>query len=239
MILMASANVTLAPARPPTPNEVPVTGAVDASFALRGGRLNVRLVEAHTPASSAYANGMAAFIPMTRPSALNVDFTTSNLNEFDRALIVFGVKANGKRGVAALPVQLHGQAGFQGTVTGSLLNPDAKGHVSAKNFATVIDTAAETHPPPQPATPVSAEPPHPPPPSQGTHQTVQWDDLELNAWYSPALISVSNLSLTRLKTSIHGSRLSSTCCSREGADKPSDTNNDTPVVQANAHISNA
>ena len=203
--LMASANVALAPPRPPTPNEIPVRGAIDAGFALRGGRLDARHIEVHTPASSLNVTGRAAFIPMTGASALNVDFTTSNLNEFDRALIAFGVKANGKKGVAALPVQLHGQASFHGTVSGSLLNPDAKGHVSAKNFATIIETAASTHPPPQPETPVSAEPPHPPPPSQGTRQTVQWDDLELDAEYSPALISVQNLSLTRLKTAIHAS----------------------------------
>ena len=233
--LMASANVTLAPPRPPTPNEVPVTGAVDASFALRGGRLDVRHIEAHTPASSLNVTGRAAFIPMTRPSALKVDFTTTNLNEFDRALIVFGVKANGKRGVAALPVQLHGEAGFQGTVTGSLLNPDVKGHASAKDFATIIDTAAATHPPPQPDTPVSAEPPHPPPPSEGTRQTVQWDDLEVDAEYSPALISVSNLSLTRLKTSIHASGQLHAVKGRRGRL----LYNESSALNADAHISNA
>jgi translocation and assembly module TamB len=201
----ASAKVTVAPPRPPTPNEIPVTGAIDASFALRGGRLDARQVELHTPASYLNVTGRAAFIPMSQRSQLNVDFTTSNLNEFDRALIAFGVKAHGKQGVAALPVQLHGQAGFHGTVTGSLLNPDAKGHVSAKNFATVIETAAATHPPPQPTTPISAEPPHPPPMSAGTRQTVQWDDLELDAEYSPAVISVSDLSLTKAKTAIHAS----------------------------------
>jgi translocation and assembly module TamB len=233
--LVASANVSLAPPRPPTPNEVPVTGAVDASFALRGGRLDARRVEVHTPASSLNVNGRAAFIPMTRPSALNVDFTTSNLNEFDRALIVFGVKANGKKGVAALPVELHGQAGFHGTVTGSLLNPDVKGHVSAKNFATIIETAAATHPPPQPVTPVSAEPPHPPPASQGRRQTVQWDDLEMDAEYSPALISVSNLSLTKGKTAIHGS---GQLHAVQGRHRKLIYNNSS-TLNANAHISNA
>ena len=72
--LMASANVTLAPPRPPTPNEIPVTGAVDASFALRGGRLDARHIEVHTPASSLNVTGRAAFIPMTRPSALERRF---------------------------------------------------------------------------------------------------------------------------------------------------------------------
>lgn len=203
--MVASTNVTLAPPRPPTPNEIPVKGAIDASFAMRGGKLNARHVELHTPASSLTASGLAAFIPMTGNSSLKADFTTSNLNEFDRALIAFGVKANGKQGVAAIPVQLHGEAAVHGTVTGSLLHPDIRAHLSAKDFATVIETAAATHPPPQPATPVSEEPPHPPPPSQGTRETVQWDDLEMDAEYSPALISVSGLSLTRGKTSIHGS----------------------------------
>jgi len=233
--LMASANVTLAPPRPPTPNEVPVTGAVDASFALRGGRLDARHIEVHTPASSLNVNGRAAFIPMTRPSALNVDFTTSNLNEFNRALIVFGVKAKGKLGVAALPVQLHGQASFHGTVTGSLLNPDVKGHASVKDFATIIETAAATHPPPQPATPISVEPPHPPPPSEGTRQTVQWDDLEVDAEYSPAVISVSNLTLTRLKTSIQAAGQLHAAKGKRGRL----LYNDSSTLNATAHIANA
>jgi translocation and assembly module TamB len=233
--LMANANVSLAPPYPPTPNEIPVNGAVDAGFALRDGRLDARHIEVQTPASSLNVTGNAAFIPMTQPSALNVDFTSSNLNEFDRALIAFGVKANGKKGVAALPVQLHGKAGFHGTVTGSLLNPDAKGHVSAKDFATIIETAASTHPPPEPTTPVSAEPPHPPPPSQGTRQTVQWDDLELDAEYSPALISVKNLSLTRLKTAIHASAQLHAAHGRRG--KPIYNNSST--LNANAHITDA
>jgi translocation and assembly module TamB len=233
--LMASAKVALAPPRPPTPNEIPVTGTIDAGFALRGGRLDARQVEVRTPASHLNVSGRAAFIPMSQPSELKVDFTTSNLNEFDRALIVFGVKAHGKQGVAALPVQLHGQAGYHGTVTGSLLNPDAKGHVSAKNFATVIDTAAATHPPPHPTTPISAEPPHPPPPSAGTRQTVQWDDLELDAEYSPALISVSNLSLTKAKTAIHASGELRAARLRRGKL----AYNNSSLLNATAHITDA
>jgi translocation and assembly module TamB len=233
--LGASAKVSLAPPRPPTPNEVPVTGAIDAGFALRGGRLDARQVEVHTPASYVNVSGQAAFIPMSQRSELKVDFTTSNLNEFDRALIAFGVKANGKRGAAAIPVQLHGQAGFHGTVTGSLLNPDAKGHVSAKNFATIIETAAATHPPSHPATPINAEPPHPPPPSAGTRQTVQWDDLELDAEYSPAVISVSNLSLTKAKTAIHASGQLHAAHGRRGTL----LYNNNSLLNANAHISNA
>ena len=201
--LTAKAKIALRPPHPPTPNEVPVNGVLDVSYAMRGGRLDARQVELHTPASFVGASGRASFSPATGPTALKVDFTTRNLNEFDRALIAMGVASKGKKGVAAIPVQLHGEAGFHGTVNGSLLAPDVKGHLSATNFSTVIETAAPAHPAPLPATPVSATPPHPPPPSQGTQQTVQWDDLELDAEYTPAMASVHNLSLTRGKTAIH------------------------------------
>jgi translocation and assembly module TamB len=238
--LVATARIALAPPYPPTPNEIPVSGTVDATYAVRGGVLITRQVDVHTPASSLNATGKASFSPPTGATALKVDFTTHNLNEFDRALIAFGVKANGKRGVAAIPVQLHGQAGFHGTVSGSLKAPDVKGHLGVKDFATVINTAAATHPPPQPATPVSAEPPHPPPPSQGARQTVQWDDLELDAEYSPALISVSNLSLTRsatphTKTVIHGSGQLHATHGRHGKLLFNNSSN----LNAQAHISDA
>ena len=206
--LTAQAKLALSPPHPPTPNEVPVNGVVDVGYAMRGGRLDARQVELHTPASFVGASGVASLSPATGPTTLKVDFTTRNLNEFDRALIAMGVSSKpaqgkAKKGVAAIPIQLHGQAGFHGTVSGSLTVPDVKGHLSATDFATVIETAAQVPPTPQPATPVSATPPHPPPPSQGTQQTVQWDDLELDAEYSPALASVSNLSLTRAGTAIH------------------------------------
>ena len=201
--MMAKAKIALSPPHPPSPNEVPVNGMLDVSYAARGGRLDARQVELHTPASFVEASGVASLSPATGATSLKVDFTTRNLNEFDRALIALGVSSKGKKGVAAIPVQLHGQAGFHGTVSGSLTAPDVKGHLSATNFATVIETAAPVPPTPLPATPVSATPPHPPPPSHGTLQTVQWDDLELDAEYGPALVSVSNLALTRGKTAIH------------------------------------
>ena len=238
--LVATARISLAPPYPPTPNEIPVSGTVDATYAVRGGVLIARQVDVHTPASSLNATGKASFSPPTGATALKLDFTTHNLNEFDRALIDFGVKANGKRGVAAIPVQLHGEAGFHGTVSGSLKAPDVKGHLGVKDFATVINTAAATHPPPHPATPVSAEPPHPPPPSYDSHQTVQWDDLELDAEYSPALISVSNLSLTRsatphTRTVIHGSGQLHATHGRHGKL----LFNDSSTLNAQAHISDA
>ncbi len=211
--MTADAKIALAPPRPPTPNEVPVTGILDVGYAARGGRLNARHVELHTRGSSVQLSGVASVSPATGPSSLKADLVVTNLNEFDRALIAFGVSskgsngkgtkgAKGKKGVAALPVQLHGQASFHGTITGSLLAPDVKGHLSATDFATVIETAA-VPPPPANAVPVSAAPPQPPPPSAANQQTIQWDDLEADAEYSPSLISIQGATLRRGNTSIH------------------------------------
>ena len=176
---------------------------MDVSYANHGGRLTARQVQIHTPASFVGASGVASVAPATGPSSLKLDFTTTNLNEFNRALIALGVASKGKKGVAALPVQLHGEAGFHGSLTGALTAPDVKGHVSATDFATVIDTAATA--PPAHAVPVSQTPPQPPPASTGTQQTVQWDDLEADVEYAPALISLQNASLRRGETMIHAS----------------------------------
>ncbi len=204
--MAADAHIDLTPPRPPTPNEVPVRGLLDVGYASRGGRLDARKVEIHTPASSLNASGRASFSPATGPTALNIDFTTTNLNEFNRALIAMNLPSKKQKGVSALPVQLHGQAGFHGTVTGSLNAPDVKGHLSATDFATIINTAATaaTASPPN-TVPVSVTPPHPPPPSAGTRQTVQWDDLEVDAEYAPELISIHQATLRRGHTLIHAS----------------------------------
>lgn len=204
--MVADARIDLSPPRPPTPNEVPVRGLLDVSYVNRGGRLDARQVEIHTPASSLTASGRASFSPATGPTSLKIDFTTTNLNEFNRALIALNLPSKKQKGVTALPVQLHGQAGFHGIVTGSLKAPDVKGHLSATNFATIIDTAATpatAHPPH--TVPVSVTPPHPPPASAGTRQTIQWDDLEVDAEYAPALVSIHQATLRRGHTLIHAS----------------------------------
>ncbi len=203
--MKADANLALAPPHPATPNELPITGVLDATYWNHGGRLEARRIEIHTPASSAQVSGSASLSPATGPSALNIAFQTTNLNEFNRALIAFGVSSKGKKGVQALPIQLHGQAGFHGTLNGSLAKPDVKGHLSATQFATAIDIAATPATASSKAVPVSITPPHPPPPSAGATQTIQWDDLEADAEYAPALISIQQATLRRGATVIHAS----------------------------------
>ncbi len=210
--LTANVKLALAPPTPPKASEVPITGALDATYINHGGRLTVRQLNVKTRGSSLDVTGDAGLYPATGPASLKIDLSLTNLAEFNRALIVAGVSSNGKQGVAALPVSLQGQAGFHGSLTGSLLNPDVKGHISAKQFSTTLPAAAT----PQvqtvrttrrgrvvkvtkavPAAQLAA------PAAKPT--TIQWDDLEADAEYSSSLISLQQATLTRGNTSIHAS----------------------------------
>ncbi len=82
--------------------------------------MDLRKLELHLPASELEAHGTLGAYPVTSPSALNVDFHSHNLGEFDTALRSLGLKRNGRAGTAALPLALAGQADFLGSWTGSL-----------------------------------------------------------------------------------------------------------------------
>ena len=64
---------------------------------------------------------------------------------------------------------------------------------------------------------------------------MQWDDLELNAEYSPAVISVSGLSLSKSKTAIHASGQLHAAHARRGKL----VYNNSSLLNAKAHITNA
>ncbi|HEY0796553.1 MAG TPA: translocation/assembly module TamB domain-containing protein [Acidisarcina sp.] len=136
--LTTKAVVQLSPPRPPTPAEVPLTGTVDAQYFNRGGRVEIKQLDVQTPATNIHVEGQLGVYPVAQASALQAQLTTSNLGEFNRTLIALGLTVNGKSGVQAIPVLLHGQAEFQGTVTGTIVNPDVKGHLVATNFDTTF-----------------------------------------------------------------------------------------------------
>jgi translocation and assembly module TamB len=120
---------------PPNPGhgDVPVNGAIDVAYSGRGNSVVVRQLDAHTPGTQVQVTGGIG-LEAGRGSSLKASVSVSDLGEFNRALIAFGVAANGKKGTQAIPVQLHGQAQFQGTVTGNLAAPDVKGHLDVNNF---------------------------------------------------------------------------------------------------------
>jgi translocation and assembly module TamB len=125
------------------------SGLVDATYTQRDGAVDLRKLEFRTPASLLEAHAHLGAHPMTSPTALDVDFHSRNLDEFDTVLRDLGLSRNGKYGTAALPVALHGQADFHGTWAGSIADPRIAGSVQATQLA-VEWTAISSSPSGQP-----------------------------------------------------------------------------------------
>jgi translocation and assembly module TamB len=138
--LAAEARIALNAPPQPGHGDVPVNGAINVLYNGRENSVLVRQLEAHTPGTQLQVSGGVG-LAAGRGSSLNASVSVSDLGEFNRALIAFGVAANGKKGAQAIPVQLHGQAQFTGTVTGNLAAPDVKGHLSVNNFDVLLNQA--------------------------------------------------------------------------------------------------
>ncbi len=197
--------------RPHAPGELPLSGNVDAKYFQRGGRVQINQLVAHSPATNLNVTGSLGVYPLNEPSNLSVHLTNRNLNEFDDVLKVLGLGMNGKMGTSGLPVRLHGEATFDGSATGSLVDPAFEGHLTATQFATifVIPAVAPGAPPPVgPAALPAAE-------SGAGHSaeeaasavptTLSWDHLDTIAGYSSSLISVEQATVSKGKAIIHAS----------------------------------
>jgi len=210
--LTAKANVTLTPSAQTPAGEVPLSGIVNATYFERNGSVQIRQLQAQTPGTQIEVSGGLGVYPVNRASSLQVSLETKNLAEFNQTLAVLGVSEQGREGVQALPIRLQGQAQFQGTISGSIPNPDVKGHLTATNFDLLLP--AET---PQPtgavesaSAPASAPSPSlfpalSPSPAPAGERAIHWDSLQADAEYSSQLIAVQQATLTRGKTTIHAS----------------------------------
>lgn len=189
---VTGAKVTLAPPQKPTAGRVPMYGTVDAQYSNVSGLVDIHGLDVHTPDSEVKVTGSLGAYPITRASNLHVALTTSNVGEFDRALTTLGVSSQGKKGMSALPVAVHGQAAFTGTITDSILDPDVKGHLSATDFDLVFSAPAKRETVAGSTTP-----------SVGREQKVHWDSIDANAEYSSRRISVAQALLKRGPAEVH------------------------------------
>jgi translocation and assembly module TamB len=206
--LTAKANVRFVPSAHTPEGEVPMSGMLDGTYFQRNGSVQIRQLQAQTPATKIQVSGGLGVYPITGPATLQANVETTNLAEFDQGLTALGVSVQGKKGVQALPLRLQGQAQFQGTISGNLSNPDVKGHLVASNFDLLLP--AETTPSPAAAEPVaeaaqSQAPVPAPAATPNAERVIHWDSLETDAEYSSQLIAVQHATLTRGKTSIHAS----------------------------------
>ncbi len=138
------------------PGQLPLSGSVDAKYFQRGGKVQINRLEAHSPATVLNVTGLLGVYPLERPSNLDVHLITHNLGEFDHVLKALDLGIGGKPGISGVPVQLHGNATFDGSATGSLVDPAFQGHLTAAQFSTVFLPPAAVGAPAQPAHPSTA-----------------------------------------------------------------------------------
>ena len=207
--LTVAALLAMSPPDSNAPGELPLSGNVDAKYFQRGGLVQINQLVAHSPATNLNVTGSLGVYPLNEPSNLAVHLTNRNLGEFDDVLKVLDLGVNGKKGISGLPIQLHGEATFDGSATGSLVDPAFQGHLTAAQFSTmfVIPAVGSTAPPPPSIGPVAlpaADSGHPAEAvSKSAVLTTQsWDHLDAIAGYSSSLISVEHATLTRGKTTI-------------------------------------
>lgn len=204
--LTVAANMRLNAPGGLAPGQVGVNGSVNATYFERGGKVQIQELHAQTPASQLQLSGVLGVYPPSGPSAVQVQLTTSSLAEFDSTLTDLGLAAGGKKGVAAIPVVLDGRAEFTGTIAGSLLDPDIRGHLAATNIATEFpgDFSAQTMAGVQrteasaghSAASLPASAPASKQPEASSH-LVRWDSLDATGEYSSAAISIQHATLTR------------------------------------------
>jgi translocation and assembly module TamB len=174
-----------APAKNP-PGQLPLSGNVEAKYFQRTGRVEIRKLEAHSPATEMDVSGTLGVWPLNQPSRLDVHMVNHNLGEFDQSLKVLGLGV-GKLGISGLPVFIQGEATFDGVGDGSLDDPSFHGHLTATHFFTAFAVP----------TPGAKTPPVP--------RMITWDHLDATGGYSSSLISVQQATLSKGETVIHAS----------------------------------
>ena len=163
--------------------EVASSGEVDATYTHRDGAVDLRLLDLRMPSSRLEARGHLGAYPLASPTALDVDFHSRNLGEFDTVLRDLGLKRDGgKQEIAALPVDLAGEAVFHGVWTGSLVDPHLAGTAKASKLAIEF-----------PANPND---------KTGKPRLVRFDSVEASGSYSAARIDISRGQLNRGQASI-------------------------------------
>ena len=189
--VVVGAAFNLSPSSQPVANEVPTTGALDATYTQRDGAVDMRKLEIHTPASEVEAHGHLGAYPLTSPSVFAADFHSSDLNEFDTVLRDLGLNRYGKTGTAAMPISLAGQLDFlHGGWTGSLAVPRIAGSLKATQLSIEMLPIQPT-PNAKEAHPQTVQP-----------KLVRWDTVDVTGSYAPERITIERGLLHRGKAEI-------------------------------------
>lgn len=121
-------------------SDIPVTGQANAHYSGSNETVNIQSITLQTPQSNIEASGVLGVNNGDPLTALRVDMTVRDLDEYNQLLLTLGLQGDGKKGAAAIPVVLHGALQFDGTARGAIRDLDVKGHLQATNVEAKIGT---------------------------------------------------------------------------------------------------
>ncbi len=114
-------------------SNVPVSGEVIGHYDGRQEVVNLTRLAVQTPSSSLLTSGVLGVNVGDPLTNLQTNFHTHDLGEFDQLLHALDFEANGKEGVQAIPMILHGDASFTGSARGAVRNLEIRGHAEASH----------------------------------------------------------------------------------------------------------
>jgi translocation and assembly module TamB len=184
--LRVDGRIAVSPSSNSIAGEVLTSGVIEGTYFQSNSSVDLRNFDLKLPQSHMVAHGKLGAYPLNSPSALNIDFSTSNFGEFDALLRDLDFERYNQRGASALPVQLRGQFNYKGTWGGSLLDPHMTGNATATQISIELppripyDTHADTN---------STDP-------NRQRQWLAWDSIEANGSYSATHVQLDSARLT-------------------------------------------
>ena len=163
-----------------TGTALPITGLLDAQYNWNRQLLSVAQLDLHTRGTQLAAKGSLGL--RERPDAsVHITLATQDLGEFTPVLAALKVQKP--------PLELHGNARFDGTAKGSLALPHFQGHLNVNNFDVLLSNLSA---PNQAATSNHAQQNQVAPAN-----SIHWDSLSTDLDYARSAASVSNGMLHR------------------------------------------
>ncbi len=117
-----------------------MTGSVLAHYTGSNETVRIDRLMFQTPESTLQASGVLGVNTGDPLTALRTDLTVRDLGEYNQLLPTLGLEGNGKKGRAAIPVELHGAMEFNGTASGPVADLDVKGHLQAAGVELKLGT---------------------------------------------------------------------------------------------------
>ena len=167
--------------------ELPVSGSLRSHYRLRPQVMDIASLSFMTPRAHLTASGTLG----TSAGDLKVVFVATSLKEFEPFVLALGY--------APSPVELSGEASFNGTISGRLADSLVAGHIEASNFTYTFAPYAKlaqhsAHAPSKRESFFHASSPLPPAPSQPVLQPrrIHIDQFSADVQYSLSKVALHN-----------------------------------------------